>query len=385
MSNGLYIHVPFCQKRCIYCDFYSTTFGADLRRAYVDALCHELTLRADYLPHRSLSSVYFGGGTPSQLLPSELEQIFETIGKLFSFNERAEITLEANPDDFSETYADALAALPINRISLGVQSFDDAMLRRLNRRHNVREAVEAVERAHRLTGNVSIDLIYGLPGQTIEQWNNDLSTVISLPADHLSAYSLTYEEGTPLWFQLQSGKVREADEELSLKMFTTLMQRAEAAGFEHYEISNFARPGHRAVHNSGYWSDMNYLGCGPAAHSFNGVSRRWNLPDLKAYITAGGDTAAPALHGEETLTRRMLYDETVMKRLRTAEGISLPRFAGSFGHEAARRLLRDARKHIACGRLELSASGTSLHLTRDGIFVSDDVMSDLFLTEENND
>lgn len=381
MSNGLYIHIPFCSKRCIYCDFYSTTFNADIRSSYVDALCNELTLRADYLPNRILRSVYLGGGTPSQLLPSELERIFDTISKLFVFEPLNEITLEANPDDFSTTYTEALACLPVNRISLGIQSFDDNILRLLNRRHNSREALEAVERACHLTDNVSVDLIYGLPGQTLELWNIDLNTAFTLPITHLSAYALMYEEGTQLWNLRRNGNFKETDEELSLKMFTTLMDRTKEVGFEHYEISNFALPGRRAVHNSGYWHNMTYLGCGPAAHSYNGRSRRLNLPELKAYIRAGGDTSIPALHEEETLTRQMLYNETVMKSLRTYDGIDLSRFEEKFGQEAVSKLLTDARKHLDAGRLEIIASGKSLHLTRKGIFVSDDVMSDLFLVE----
>ena len=374
---GLYIHVPFCKSRCIYCDFYSTTCGADQRREYVEALMHEMQCRHDYLGATTLSSVYIGGGTPSTLSADELGRIFGAINRHWALVPDSEVTLEANPDDITADYARALAALPVNRVSMGVQTFNDESLRFLRRRHTAAQVYEAIDRLLAAgIDNLSIDLIYGLPGQTLEQWQQDLDKALALPVSHLSAYALIYEEGTALYRLREQGKVAEASDELSLRMFEMLMDKAAEAGFLHYEISNFALPHCEARHNSGYWSGMHYLGLGPAAHSYNGTGRQWNTPDLSAYLKAGGDTATAGLITTETLTPRIRQEETLLTRLRTARGLDLAAFRRDFEQQALDALLARALPYINNGTLVLK--GETLTLSRKGIFISDGIISSLF-------
>ena len=374
---GLYIHVPFCKSRCIYCDFYSTTCGADQRREYVEALMHEMQCRHDYLGATTLSSVYIGGGTPSTLSADELGRIFGAINRHWALASDSEVTLEANPDDITADYARALAALPVNRVSMGVQTFNDESLRFLHRRHSAAQVYEAIDRLLAAgIDNLSIDLIYGLPGQTLEQWQQDLDKALALPVSHLSAYALIYEEGTALYRLREQGKAAEASDELSLQMFETLMDKAAEAGFRHYEISNFALPHCEARHNSGYWSGMHYLGLGPAAHSYHGTGRQWNTPDLSAYLKADGDTATAGLITTETLTPRIRQEETLLTRLRTARGLDLAAFRRDFGQQALDALLARALPYINNGTLVLK--GETLTLSRKGIFISDGIISSLF-------
>ena len=280
---GIYIHIPFCKTRCAYCDFYSTT-QTSLRERYIQALCRELELRNGYLQGHHVHTVYFGGGTPSQLRPTDLERIFGLIYKVYGLEQCTEITLEANPDDLTDDYVAALARLPFNRVSMGIQTFHDPTLRLLNRRHTAAQAVAAVNRLRRAgIRNISIDLIYGLPGETQERWEADLRQALSLDVEHISAYLLTYEEGTPLYRMKQQGQVQEADEDSCLCFFTTLMDTLAANGYEHYEISNFCKPGFHSRHNSSYWQGTPYLGCGPSAHSYNGQTRSWNTPSIDRY------------------------------------------------------------------------------------------------------
>ena len=418
-TDGLYIHVPFCKSRCIYCDFYSTTCGADKRQAYTEALCHEMLLRRDFLDGGPLGSVYIGGGTPSTLSADELGRIFQTIAATWSLSADAEVTLEANPDDITPAYAKALKALGINRVSMGVQTFNDGMLQFLHRRHSAGQVQEAIDHLQGAgIDNLSIDLIYGLPGQTLEQWQQDVGKALALPVSHLSAYALIYEEGTALYRLREQGKAAEASDELSLQMFEALMDMAAETGFRHYEISNFALPHREARHNSGYWTGMHYLGLGPAAHSYNGTVRQWNTPDLSAYLKAGGDTAA-GLITTETLTPKIRQEETLLTRLRTAEGLDLAAYAREFGQQALDALLARAKPYINNGTLvlcdaapesfingqwsmvnaegiasgssavsgagadfkesrERSGNGQWLCLTRKGIFISDGIISSLF-------
>ena len=391
-NPGLYIHIPFCKSRCIYCDFYSTTCGSEMRQTYVETLCREMELRRDYLKGDTLASVYMGGGTPSVLSPAELSRIFHAITQWWNLAPDAEVTLEANPDDITPAYAEALVSLPVNRVSMGVQTFSDGQLRFLRRRHTAAQAIKAIDTLIAAgIGNISIDLIYGLPGQTLEQWRQDVGKALTLPVSHLSAYALTYEDGTHLYRLREQGKIHEADEELSLQMYSLLMEQAETAGFRHYEISNFARPGREARHNSGYWSDMHYLGIGPAAHSYNGNSRQWNSPDLQAYIKAAGDVFAANIFSREELSPKMREEETLLTRLRTAGGLDLAAFARDFGQHARDTLLTRANPYINNGQLAIvnrkqttvngqwsMVNGQYLFLTRKGLFISDDIISSLF-------
>ena len=374
--TGLYIHVPFCEKRCVYCSFYSTVHGKEERDAFVRTLAKELAFRHNDAP---ISTLYFGGGTPSQLDDEKMEAVFSAIHRHCVLSPHAEITFEANPDDISQQKVVHLRQLGVNRISLGVQSFDDRRLSFLNRRHTAQQALDAID-ILRTKGieNISIDLIFGLPGQQLTDWNKELAQAFELPITHLSAYSLMYEKGTPLYYARERGAVKECDEETSLSMFQMLCTSAQCAGFEQYEISNFARPGYRSRHNSSYWHGIPYLGLGPGAHSYDGKNcRRVNDYSLRRYMEAErAKTFADVPHTLEKLSADECYDELICTRLRTCEGLSLQEVP------ASRRsaLLRMARPHIDGGRLELDADN-HLRLTASGIFVSDDVMSDLMWEE----
>lgn len=368
----IYIHVPFCKSRCIYCDFYSTTCPDTVRTRYVEAACAELAARKDYLPEGPIRSIYLGGGTPSLLSAKELDTLFACISKHYNIAADAEVTLESNPDDISGAWIDERRNLGINRVSLGVQSFQAGTLQLLNRRHSAEQAVEAVNMLHdRGLNNISIDLIYGLPGQTADEFHRDLETAFSLPVKHLSTYALSIEEGTPLAKMVAEGHVTVTDEEVFLKEYEDLMRMAEQHGFEHYEISNFALPGYASRHNSAYWDGTPYIGIGPGAHSYDGTSRRYNHADLDAYIHAHANPP----HSIEEMTVEERFDEMVFTALRTRAGLDLTRLRTCFGHAWTEGLMLAARPHLTQGRLV--TEGGRLRLTRQGIFVSDDIMSDL--------
>ena len=373
---GLYIHIPFCASRCIYCGFYSTTL-MELRDRYVDALCQEMTLRQEALvqqglPLPSLDTIYIGGGTPSQLSPRHLKILFDHINKVFS-NKATEVTIEMNPDDVTEEYAHALSQLSVNRVSMGAQTFDDTRLRFLNRRHNARQVPQAVKTLREAgISNISIDLMYGFPGETIDNWQDDITKALDLGVEHLSAYCLMIEEGTVLYEKMRNGeneRMRECDEELERQMYYTLTERLKAAGYEHYEISNFALPGRRSRHNSSYWTDLPYIGLGAAAHSYDGRSRCWNVADIRQYIN-GIENGSPVID-QEWLNDDSRYNDRVMLSLRTCEGIDL-----STLQPADRTYLLSLAQKYIDNRL-LTAEGDHLRLSNEGLFVSDMIMSDL--------
>lgn len=371
---GIYIHIPFCKKRCIYCDFYSTTMS-EWRERYVDALCKELELRKDYLSNEAIQTVYLGGGTPSQLSVGMLRQIFDAIACHYSVSSDAEITMEANPDDLTDEYVSSIRKfLPVNRLSMGVQTFNDDKLKQLNRRHSAQQAIDAVKRCQQKGfQNISIDLIYGLPQESLEDWKHDLQTALSLGVQHLSAYHLMYEEGTPLWKLRESMNVQEVDEDLSIQFFETLVHTLQSHGFQHYEISNFCLPNKHSRHNSSYWSGIPYLGCGASAHSFNTVSRQWNIASLTDYIY-GIESGKPAFETEE-LDVSTRYNEYVMTGLRTSKGISMSLIQNRFGHHYLQYLIDQATPHILKGNLQKTED--CIKLSHQGIFISDGIMSDL--------
>ena len=370
---GIYIHVPFCKTRCAYCDFFSTTLH-DMKSRYVDALCQELVMRRNYLHDAPIGTLYFGGGTPSQLSESDFHSIFNQIEKVYGLEACEEITLEANPDDLTDDYVEMLTTLPFNRISMGIQTFHEPTLQLIGRRHTAQEAIEAVRRCqqHGFT-NISIDLIYGLPGETLEQWKEDLLMAFSLKVQHISAYHLTYEQGTRLWQMLQRKEICEVDEDTSVELFRILCEEMQKAGYEHYEISNFALPNFRSRHNSAYWHEVPYLGCGPGAHSFDGDSREWNVSSLPKYIEALEQ--GQRNYEQETLDKDTRYNEFIMTRLRTCEGFSLNDLQQRFGQAYHDYCLHLATPYMRQGLL-LQKENT-LRLSREGIFVSDDIISDL--------
>jgi oxygen-independent coproporphyrinogen-3 oxidase len=371
---GIYIHIPFCKRRCIYCDFYSTTHS-EWREEYVRALCHELEARKDYLAGEEVESVYLGGGTPSQLTLAQLRLLFDTIYKVYRVRAKAEVTMECNPDDLSADYIAQLRTLPVNRLSLGIQTFHEPTLALLQRRHTARQAVEAYHRC-REAGfrNISIDLMYGLPGETLARWQDDLRQALALRPEHISAYHLIYEEGTALWQLREEHCVSEADEDLSVNLFSTLIHTLRQAGYEHYEISNFCLPGLHARHNSGYWTGMRYLGCGPSAHSYDGESRQWNDASLTAYLEAFRQ-GADFPHEVETLDKPTRYNDFIITRVRTKWGLPLAELEATFGPDYLAYCLKMANPHLAQGTL-VREDGV-IRLSEAGIFVSDGIMSDL--------
>lgn len=375
MKTGLYIHVPFCRSRCIYCGFYSSTL-LDWRSRYVEALCREMELRIAEA-RQPIGTVYLGGGTPSQLAPDDLQRLFRHLFKIYKVDRDAEITMECNPDDITPDFSDVLTQLPVNRISMGAQTFSDERLRFLHRRHTAGQTAAAVERLRQAgIKNISIDLMFGFPGETIEEWQHDIDAALALQVEHISAYSLTYEEGTPLERLRQANptKYGPVSEELSLAMYHLLIDRLEAAGFEHYEISNFARPDFRSRHNSNYWQAVPYIGLGAAAHSYDVDTRSWNVSDVRRYVESIESGQRP-VENCELLSDSDRFDDMVMTRLRTCEGISIAAVRHDFGPEKERFLLANAQRHI--DNHLLAMDDDHLHLTRQGLFVSDGVMSDL--------
>ncbi len=372
---NLYIHVPFCVTRCAYCDFFSQT-NLSLAEAYTDAVCHELELRYEEYAHDlPFAHVYLGGGTPSQLTPNQLTRIFQAIGR-YGIATGAEVTLEMNPDDVTDEYLCGIRPLPINRISMGVQSFCDADLTFLNRRHTAQVARDAVARLHKCGyTEISIDLIYGLPGQSVEAWSDNLTEALRLEVPHLSAYHLIYEEGTPLTRHLERGEIREVNEEVSVQMFERLIDRMAAAGYQHYEISNFALPGHEARLNSGYWSGVPYIGLGPAAHSYRTLVRSYNPAHLGRYLKAITDNKI--IQEKETLTKVEQYNEYIMTRLRTRNGVSIHEVGLLFGSSYRQHLLTAIQPYLTSGHLYHDSDG-QIRLTRSGIFISDGIISQLF-------
>ena len=352
---GIYIHIPFCKGRCQYCAFFSTTRHDDMDR-YVQDICLELEMRRDYLNGADIDTVYFGGGTPSQLSPEQMALILDRIPAISI----RELTVECNPDDVTAEYIGSLHSLGTNRISMGVQTFNDGLLATLGRRHDARQAANAVSDCHKGgIDNISIDLMYGLPGQTPEMQKTDLECATSLDVTHISSYCLSYEEGTPIFRFRNQG----ASDELCRSMFHAMCAHMKEHGFRHYEISNFAKPGFESAHNSSYWNGTPYLGVGAGAHSFNGKSRSWNVSDLDAYMK-GIECGSPVSE-TEILTATDMYNEKIMLGLRTAGGI-----------EADERLERAARRYLESGQM-VKEKGR-LRLTEDSLFISDYIISDLF-------
>ena len=319
----IYVHIPFCHRKCTYCAFHSAAGKHDME-GYVDALCREIERNAGFFgsSHQPRRTLYFGGGTPTLLPLPLLERIVQQLGLHFDLSHLEEMTIEANPENLSPEYLDGLRRLHFNRISIGVQSFNDGELKTLNRSHNAQQAVDAIKMAQQAGfDNISVDLIYGLPAQTVDSWRRCLSLVGTLSIQHLSCYALTIEEGTMLERQTETGRVLPADEETVVAQYEALCQWAQASGFEQYEISNFCRHGHASIHNSRYWRREPYLGLGAAAHSFDGNNRRYTPPDTERYIN--GDYA----YTWDTLSDKDAYNETVMLGLRTMEGIAKERIA----------------------------------------------------------
>lgn len=368
---GLYFHIPFCKRVCAYCDFYKSV---DLRRMdpLLEAMHRELDARREYLGGEAVRTRYFGGGTPSLCTPEAIAGLLDHAATLFDCSAVEETTLEANPDDLSPAYLAALRRAGINRLSIGIQSFDEACLKLMNRRHNAAQAVEAVRNARREGyENITVDLIFGVPGFGDDALRRSLDCALELGVQHISAYHLTIEPDTAFGRRAARGLFAPVDEAASEAEYALVHETLTGAGFEHYEVSNFALPGFRARHNAAYWHGVKYLGIGPAAHSFDGRERHWNVASVTEYIDG-----APA--EAETLTDRDRFNEYVMTRLRTAEGIDLQEVERLFGAESAARMMRDAAPWLESRTLILAAGRMALPPAR--MLVSDAVIEALFKT-----
>ncbi len=375
---GIYIHIPFCKTRCAYCDFFSS-IDFSLKDKLVDAICTELKLEKNYIGNEPIKTIYFGGGTPSLLLSSDFQKIFNIISENFDISQCKEITLEANPDDLSEEYIASIRQLPFNRISIGVQSLVDSELQTINRRHTAQQAIKAVEACikNNLT-NISVDLIYGYPSQSMDDFFFSIDNILKMNVKHISAYHLTYEKNTLLGEKLLQGKIKPIDEELSLKMYQLLVKKLAEKGFIQYEISNFSQAGFESKHNSSYWQNSSYLGIGPSAHSYNGNSRKWNIASIKDYIE--GITNNESICEIEFLSETDKYNDFIITSLRTTKGASLLLLEEKFGKEKLGYCLKNANKHLKNNILFLE--NNYLKFTQKGFTLSDGVMSDLLFIGE---
>lgn len=370
----IYVHIPFCRQKCLYCAFYSLPQKSEADTdTYVDALCSEMALRKDELGTEHAATLYFGGGTPSLLTPSQLSKIFETLRHNYHLTDVTEITFEANPEQLTKEYLHEIKTLGVNRLSIGVQSFSDADLKLLNRRHTAQQAVQAVKTAQESGfDNISIDLIYGIPQS--DTWHSNLATVETLDVQHLSCYSLTLEQGTAYAKLVEKGKIQPCDEETVISQYNTMIHWAKQNNFVQYEVSNFCKSGYHSRHNSGYWDGTRYMGFGAAAHSFSGTQRRWNVADIAAYIK-GVKNGTPFSESEE-LTAADLYNEYVMTALRTAKGVEksvlerrFPTFAQLFAEKVRQFVLRGL----------LTYDGTAFRPTPQGLLMADGMAAECFV------
>jgi oxygen-independent coproporphyrinogen-3 oxidase len=372
---GIYIHIPFCRQKCYYCDFYKTV-NQTLTSGFLKALANEIITRKFFLQNEPVETIYFGGGTPSVLKENELAEILNLLHKEFSITPDAEITFEANPDDLNPAYLNSLFRSGINRLSIGIQSFHDEHLKKMNRRHTAKQAVDSIENAVKSGfNNISIDLIYGLPGLTFQQWRQNLNSAFQLPAEHLSAYHLTYHEGTPFYTWLKKGTLKELSENESVEQFKILTDSCLNAGFEQYEISNFARNKKHSKHNTAYWTGGKYLGLGPSAHSFNGDKRSWNVAHVEAYCKAIENKTS--FFQEEQLSENDKYNEYILTNIRTKWGVSLKIIGERFGKNRADSFSREIKKFTE--NKQVNAHNGIFTLTREGLFVSDDIMANLMI------
>lgn len=370
---GIYIHIPFCRQACHYCDFhFSTSFK--YKDDMIDALVKEIELRKSELGSENIETVYFGGGTPSVLSVEEINKILDAVGRNFTMIANPEITLEANPDDLSKEKIKELSQTPINRLSIGVQSFFDDDLQMMNRSHNAQNAYESVAEARNFFDNITLDLIYGIPNMSIDKWEANISKALELKVPHISSYALTVEPKTALQHLIQQGKISSPDDGLAHEHFLHLVKTLEANGFVHYELSNFGLPDYFSRNNSAYWQGKKYLGIGPSAHSFDGTSRSWNVANNVRYIQQTQEGVLPS--EKEYLSLPDRYNEYVMTGLRTIWGVSLKKIQTDFGQEYEIYLLKNAQKYIQSNQL-IIANGC-LKTTLQAKFFTDGIASDLF-------
>ncbi|MFA9371690.1 MAG: radical SAM family heme chaperone HemW [Labilibaculum antarcticum] len=376
--SGVYFHIPFCKQLCHYCAFHKS-ISLQAKDDMLECLKLELKLRKGYLGDTSLNTIYFGGGTPSVYQPKEIESLIDEVAKYFTIDLDAEITLEANPDDLTESYLKELRKTRVNRLSVGIQSFHDEDLILMNRRHTGKEAFDAIRRAQDFGfDNISVDQIYGVPGLSMEKWKENLDLVFDLNVQHISSYHLMYDPNTIFTKKLEKGQLVEMDEEESFEQFTYLIEEARKHGFVHYEISNFSKEGFISKHNSSYWKQKKYLGIGPSAHSYNLEEREWNIAHNYKYIKAikeGGSFSE-----KEELSEFDRYNEFVLTSLRTYWGMDLELVRKDFGENFYLHCLEKSEKYLLSDHMR--KEGNRIILNDKGVFVSNDIMSDFFWVEE---
>ncbi|MCK0114580.1 radical SAM family heme chaperone HemW [Gelidibacter sp. F63206] len=385
--SGIYIHIPFCKQACHYCDFHFST-SLKKKDELVNALAKELVLRKDEFKNQKVETIYFGGGTPSLLSIDELRFLIDEVYKNYEISENPEITIEANPDDLSSNSValSAVEGLPptifkdyktigINRLSIGIQSFFEEDLKLMNRAHNSEEAKKCLEEAIKYFDNISIDLIYGIPGMSNERWIQNIDTALAFNIPHISSYALTVEPKTALASFIKKGIIKNVDDDLAQEQFHIMIEKLERAGFIHYELSNFGQPGYFSRNNSAYWQGKPYLGIGPSAHSFDGKHRGWNVRNNSKYINSLQKNVIPI--ETETLSVTDKYNEYVMTGLRTIWGVSLEKIEEEFGEKYKIYLLEQSQKHIIEQLLYLEDG--KLLVTKKGKFLSDGIASDLFM------
>ncbi|WP_378186358.1 radical SAM family heme chaperone HemW [Aquimarina sp. W85] len=373
-AAGIYIHIPFCKQACHYCDFHFST-SLSKKQEMVSAICKEIELRKNELNNQPIATIYFGGGTPSVLSQTEIDQILDTVYKFYWVLEAPEISLEANPDDLSLKTIQTLAASKINRLSIGIQSFFEKDLKLMNRAHNALEAKKCLEYASRYFDNISIDLIYGIPEMSNARWIENLKIALSFNVPHISSYALTVEPRTALEKFIAKGIVPQIDDAAAQNHFEILVTMLDKAGFIHYELSNFGKPAYFSQNNTAYWLGKSYIGVGPSAHSYTGKERSWNISNNPKYIKAIQQNKIP--NETETLSTTDQYNEYIMTGLRTIWGVSITRITKEFGHIYTSHLKIHSQKHLETGLLRLK--NETLFVTQKGKFLSDGIASDLFL------
>ncbi|WP_299064495.1 radical SAM family heme chaperone HemW [uncultured Polaribacter sp.] len=375
--SGIYIHIPFCKQACFYCDFHFST-SLKKKEDMISCLVKEIEIRKDELQNTIIETIYFGGGTPSVLNTEEINLLINTVYKNHTVVKKPEITLEANPDDLSEEKIIELSKTPINRLSIGIQSFFEKDLKLMNRAHNSSEAKKCLQIATQHFNNISVDLIYGIPDCTNDEWRTNIQTALGFGINHISSYALTVEPKTALASLIKKGEIKNVDDKKAQEQFYILVKKLTKANFVHYELSNFGKEGFFSQNNTGYWLGKSYLGIGPSAHSFNGVQRSWNVRNNSKYIKAILEKTLPI--EREILTKTDTYNEYIMTGLRTIWGVSLDKVRNDFGMQYINHLEEESKKYIT--QKLLIIENNILKTTQKGTFLSDGIASDLFMLNE---
>ena len=370
---GIYIHIPFCKQACFYCDFHFST-SLKKKEEMLAALVSEIEMRKNELANEAIGTIYFGGGTPSLLSTNEITQLIQAVYNNFEVVEHPEITLEANPDDLAEKRLQSISKSPVNRLSIGIQSFFDEDLKLMNRAHNSEEAKQSLSMATKYFDNISLDLIYGIPGMSHERWKQNITIALNFGISHISSYALTVEPKTALEKLIKNGLVEAPKDAIAKAQFHILIDTLEAAGFIHYELSNFGKDGFFSQNNSAYWQGKQYLGVGPSAHSFNGKVRGWNISNNTLYIKSIQSGKLPS--ETERLTTTDRYNEYVMTGLRTIWGVSFKTVEQEFGHHYLKYLNMQAEKYVSEKLLYIEHD--VLKTTKTGKFLADGIAADLF-------